>query len=220
VKGPWLALDTAAPRAVIALVEAGEVRAARFLEETRRHAEALAGALEECLAEAGLTVRELAGLAAGRGPGSFVGVRVGLAHAKGLATAVGVPLLGLCSLTALGAGAGLPEGEGLAVLDARRGQLYVRAVRRQAGSVSALGEARALSPEDAREALRGACFVVGGGLELLGAHEVPEFSLPGPAAEGLAAVLAARLAADSADERASVVPAYCRLPDAKLPTTP
>lgn len=217
MKGPWLALDTAAPRAVVAALDEGGVRASRYLEKTRRHAEALAGAIDECLAEAGIGARELAGVAAGRGPGSFVGVRVGLAHAKGVAGALQVPLVGLCSLTALAGGGELPEGDGLAVLDARRGELYLRRVRRTGGEVFALEEPRACPPEEALEIARGAAFVVGNGLERLGAIDAPVERRDGPLPEGLAAALAARLAEGAGDERGSLVPAYCRAPDAKLP---
>lgn len=74
-------------------------------------------------------------LAAGRGPGSFVGIRIGLATARGLAASTGVPAVGVCTLDALGravgdwaAASGAPgeemRGGGLAVLDARRGEVF------------------------------------------------------------------------------------------------
>lgn len=210
-----LLLDTAGPEGVVAIAAEGAIVAERRLTETRRHAEQLAGAVDDVLTASGLGRRELEGIVAGRGPGSFVGVRVGLSAAKGLAFGLDVPLVGVETLAGLGCDPALPDGDGAAVLDARRGELYVARISRVDGR-SAMGEPAAMKPDTVLAS--GPAFVVGHlgttGAELveaLGARLVPR---PGPTAAGLLAVLAD---GEWADEAATVVPAYCRAPDAKLP---
>ena len=111
-----LAFDTATDVATSALVDDGEVlgerasRAATVLED-----------VDALLRQAGAHTRELGALAVGTGPGSFTGVRVGLATARGLALALGVPVAGVSTLDALAAGA--PGA--LPVIDARRGEVFV-----------------------------------------------------------------------------------------------
>ncbi len=103
-----------------------------------RHSTALLAEVERAVAACG-GWDEVGGLAVGRGPGSFVGIRIGLATARGLAASTGVPAAGACTLDALGRGISewpnrtaaplLPDEEqrrsgSLAVLDARRGEVF------------------------------------------------------------------------------------------------
>lgn len=213
----WLALDTAAPRACVVVVVDGRPRSVRLLKETRRHAEELAGAIEGALAEADLSFGELEGVGVGAGPGSFVGVRVGIAHAKGLSAGLRIPLVGLCSLTALASDPSLPDGKGYALLDARRGEVFLRPVLRERGEARPLDEPEALSPEEATARAQDASFLVGNALSLLGPAPGVKLPLDGPTHEGLAAHLKATLEAGIVDEQKTLVPRYCRSPDAKLP---
>jgi tRNA threonylcarbamoyladenosine biosynthesis protein TsaB len=89
-----------------------------------RHSTALLAEVERAAAASG-GWGQVARIAVGRGPGSFVGIRIGLATARGLAASTGVPAGGVCTLDALGR-AMTQEGEGanLAVLDARRGEVF------------------------------------------------------------------------------------------------
>jgi tRNA threonylcarbamoyladenosine biosynthesis protein TsaB len=210
-----LLLDTAAPEGVVAVARDGELVAEMRLTETRRHAEQLAAAVDAVLATAGITRADLEGVVAGRGPGSFIGVRVALSAAKGFAFGLGIPLVGVLTLDALGCEPGLPDGEGAAVLDARRGELYVASATRAEGR-SVMGPPAPMKPEalQAREL----AFVVGhlGSTgEALASALGPRLVVrTGPTGAGL---LAAVPEGELADEAASVVPAYCRAPDAKLP---
>lgn len=215
--GAWLALDTAAPRACVVVVVDGQPRAVRLLKETRRHAEELGGAIDGCLAEAGLSMSDLVGVGVGAGPGSFVGVRVGIAHAKGLCGGLRVPLVGLCSLTALASDSSLPDGKGYALLDARRGEVYLRAVVRERGIARPLDEPEALSPDDATARAQDAAFLVGNAISLLGPAPGVKLPLDGPTHAGLAAHLVTTLEGGVVDEQQTLVPRYCRPPDAKLP---
>jgi tRNA threonylcarbamoyladenosine biosynthesis protein TsaB len=111
-----LAFDTATDVATSALVDDGEV-----LGERASRAATLLEDVDALLRQAGAHTRELGALAVGTGPGSFTGVRVGLATARGLALALGVPVAGVSTLDALAAGA--PGA--LPVIDARRGEVFV-----------------------------------------------------------------------------------------------
>ena len=111
-----LAFDTATDVATSALVSDGEV-----LGERTSRAVTVLEDIDALLRQAGAHTRELEGIAVGIGPGSFTGVRIGLATARGLALALGVPVAGVSTLDALAAGAlgALP------VVDARRGEVFV-----------------------------------------------------------------------------------------------
>jgi tRNA threonylcarbamoyladenosine biosynthesis protein TsaB len=111
-----LAFDTATDVATSALVSDGEVVG----ERTSRAVTVLED-IDALLRQAGAHTRELDGIAVGIGPGSFTGIRIGLATARGLALALGVPVAGVSTLDALAAGA--PEA--LPVIDARRGEVFV-----------------------------------------------------------------------------------------------
>ena len=120
-----LALDTTEQLCSAALAVGGEVLERRA-DEPRRHAELLLPMVESLLAEAGLSLKALDGIAYGRGPGSFTGVRIATAAAQGLALAADLPLAPVSSLLTLAAGAHrIGGGERfLAALDARKGELY------------------------------------------------------------------------------------------------
>jgi tRNA threonylcarbamoyl adenosine modification protein YeaZ len=111
-----LAFDTATDRATSALVDDGEV-----LGERVSRASTLLADVDALLRQAGAQPRDLGGLAVGIGPGSFTGIRIGLAAARGLALALDVPAAGVSTLDVLAAGA--PGA--LPVLDARRREVFV-----------------------------------------------------------------------------------------------
>ena len=110
-----LAFDTATGVATSALVRDGEVLGERSSRAVRVLADA-----EELLEQAGAKPRELSRLVVGTGPGSFTGVRMGLAAARGLAFALDLPLAGVSTLAALAAGA--PGA--LPVVDAGRREVF------------------------------------------------------------------------------------------------
>lgn len=124
-----LALDTATEGCSAAVVAGEAVLARRFERLQRGHAERLMPMVEAVMTEAGLDYRALGAIATTVGPGSFTGVRVGLAAARGLALAAALPLIGVTTLEALAAAVPGPErAEGgiLAALDALRGQVYAQ----------------------------------------------------------------------------------------------
>lgn len=98
--GPWLVIDTATRTSVVAIGRL-EPLAVSQRAVRHRHGSFLLEQVDEVLATAGLAMADVAAIAVGTGPGSFTGLRVGLATAKTLAYAAGLPLLGLRSCDAL-----------------------------------------------------------------------------------------------------------------------
>ena len=118
-----LALDTATPTLVAGLArwsgEHGvEVLAERSVPSGNRHAELLTPAISGVLTDAGLAMGDLEAVVTGLGPGPFTGLRVGVVTAAALADARGLPVVGVCSLDAIGSGART------VVTDARRKEIY------------------------------------------------------------------------------------------------
>ena len=111
-----LAFDTATDVATSALVDDGEV-----LGERMSRASTLLEDVDALMRQAGMQTQQVDALAVGIGPGSFTGVRIGLATARGLAFTLGIPAAGISTLDALAAGA--PGA--LPVIDARRREVFV-----------------------------------------------------------------------------------------------
>ncbi|MDF1552792.1 MAG: tRNA (adenosine(37)-N6)-threonylcarbamoyltransferase complex dimerization subunit type 1 TsaB [Deferrisomatales bacterium] len=162
-----LALDTCDRTIGVAVAVGGEVRCWRVEHSAQRHSVRLLALVEETLAGAAAERGDLDGIAVTRGPGSFTGVRVGVAAAKGLAFALGLPVVGVSSLEALWRGAVPFPGAVVPVLDARKGQVYATARQGLEGGGTLLGEG-AWDPGEVLGALaeeRGPCLFLGSGLE-------------------------------------------------------
>ena len=208
-----LALDTANGACSAAVLKDGVVLAAFSEPMMRGHQERLAPLVREALSEAGIAASDLDRIGVTVGPGSFTGLRVGLAFAKGLALALGRPCIGIGSLEALAASA---PGAGLtaAVIDAKRGQVYLQVfeagVPVMAPDVLPIGIAAARLAELWSG---GTSRLVGPGAALL-ADVLPRAELIERAAPDPVAL--ARLAAGK-PAAAPARPLYLRAPDAKLP---
>jgi tRNA threonylcarbamoyl adenosine modification protein YeaZ len=118
-----LALDTATPTLLVGLARwtagtGAEVLAERGVASGNRHAELLTPTIRAVLADAGRSMGDLDAVVTGLGPGPFTGLRVGVVTAAAVADARGLPVVGVCSLDAIGAGART------VVTDARRKELY------------------------------------------------------------------------------------------------
>ena len=107
-EGRYLAMDTSTAVGSVAVAVGGEVRTRRFLREQGAHAASLVPEIEAALADCSIALGELDGIVVGAGPGSFTGVRVAAATAKGLSRALDVPLWALSSLACGAAALGLP----------------------------------------------------------------------------------------------------------------
>jgi len=215
-----LALDTSMAACSAALWRAHEgLLARRFSAMDRGHAEALFPMIRDAMTEAGAHFQDVRAIAVTTGPGSFTGVRVGVAAARGLALAADKPIIAATSLEVIAVGAGkrltaeqaqMPL---VVAIDARRGQLYCQ----QFAGGRAVSDAQALTPEDCADTLpHEPCIAVGSGAQMLaqaaGADRQVRALEPDilPDAADLAAICA-----DREPETAPVTPHYLRAPDAK-----
>lgn len=146
-----LAIDTATDVLAVAAVN-GEARIALCLRRGLQHSPTLVPLLERLLAEIALPVKELALIVCSVGPGSFTGIRIGLATAQGIALATGVPLVGVSTLDALARPFQSHAGDVFAVLDARKGKVYAASYRGEKRISGYLD----LTPEELRAALEAA----------------------------------------------------------------
>lgn len=136
-----LAFDTATSLVSCCLWRDGDVLAERRSAEPRAAQRVLA-LVEELLAESGVRRDEIDTVGVGTGPGSFTGLRIGIATARGLALGLGVPLGGTGTLDALLAGCA----GATAVIDARRGEVFVAGPGREPGVITPAGLAAVLRP--------------------------------------------------------------------------
>ena len=118
-----LGLDTATSGVTVALHDGGQPLAQLVTVDAHRHAELLAPAVEQVIADSGAVPGDLTGIVAGVGPGPFTGLRVGLVTARVLGSALGIPVYGLCTLDAIAADAHC-DGDFLVATDARRREVY------------------------------------------------------------------------------------------------
>jgi len=123
-----LGIETSTRRGSVAAVEGGVTLGALAHEEPSAHAERVLALVERLLSEVGWTRESIERVAVGIGPGSFTGLRVGIALAQGIALGLGCPIVGVGSLAALASLAPATERRTrVAVLDARRGELFIAA---------------------------------------------------------------------------------------------
>lgn len=126
MSAPWLAIDTATAIAAVAAGEPPDARSTTLLEGSRTHAAGIIELTDRTLRAAGLTVADLAGIVVSDGPGSFTGLRIGWAAAKGLAQERELPLVAVPALAAAAASAAAVLGPVpiATCFDALRGQIF------------------------------------------------------------------------------------------------
>lgn len=207
-----LSIDTCLGASSVAILDGERVLAARGEPMTRGHQERIGMVAREAVAEAGVAFTDLTRIGVTVGPGSFTGLRVGLAFAKGLATALSIPCVGVTTLEAMAYGI---DGFVAAVLDARMGQVYIQVfadgVALMAPDALGVGEAAARLAELYSG---GPATLVGSGAPLL-ADALSGAKLLTPAAPDPVAV--AKLAATRPTPSHSPRPLYLRAPYATLP---
>ena len=218
-----LALDTSLATCSVALWRDGAPIADHFVPMARGHAEALVPMVQAVCAQAGVDLAAVGAIAVTRGPGTFTGIRIGLATARGFALTIGCPVIGVSTLEVIAASAQLPTDPApiLVVQDARRGEIYAQRIgatpkESPAPQLLAVADLAAAFPE---RPLR----LVGSGALLAADRLGPGATVAAgevlPQAAVLAGLAAARLQRHGpAHFAAPPSPLYLRAPDAKLPS--
>ncbi|HIY06317.1 MAG TPA: tRNA (adenosine(37)-N6)-threonylcarbamoyltransferase complex dimerization subunit type 1 TsaB [Candidatus Evtepia faecigallinarum] len=164
-----LALESSATAASVALCQGEELIAQSFLHTGLTHSQTLLPMAQRLLADCGLTVRDLDLIAVAAGPGSFTGLRIGVAAAKGLAWAAQLPCASCSTLEAMAWSLAGFSGQVCAAMDARRHQVYNARFQVDGTAPRRLTPDRAIALEDLIEELRGCDtpqLVVGDGARL------------------------------------------------------
>jgi tRNA threonylcarbamoyladenosine biosynthesis protein TsaB len=213
-----LALETATESCSVALLRGTDLFE-RSEVAPRRHAELVLPMAEAVLAEAGVTRRQLDGIAVGRGPGSFTGVRLAVSLAQGLALALDLPVVTVSSLAALAMQAPADDAPVLALIDARMGEIYAGAFTRDDGGlVVAADEERVCPPATYEPAVSlAASHVVGSGWDTYGDTLAARLGAPlsaaaerFPQARHVARLAAPRFAAGEVMTPEHALPVYLR----------
>lgn len=155
-----LALETSARPPSLALERGDRTFTARLGTE-RRHASDLLPALAQLLGEVGATARDLDAIVVGTGPGSYTGLRVGVATALGLARATGADLVGVPSVAALAFERLAPAETGTVLLDARSRQLYLAVYRRTESALEEVVAPRVTTADELGRHLPGTGPILG-----------------------------------------------------------
>lgn len=219
-----LVLDTASRTSSIALAEGGKLRAERVLAAERSVASVLTAAITLMLQETGMEYKHIDGIGVAVGPGSFTGLRVGVATAKGLALALDKPLVGFSSLASLALNCPFSGYPVCAMLDARKKEIYTGLYQCTPLPV-AIREDMVMPPARFLETVAEKTVFVGEGAvvyrqlitERLGmkALFVPDALNVTRPANGIAMALAA-FERDHVTDAATLLPLYLRLSEAEL----
>ncbi len=198
-----LALDTATLVSSVALAVPGRLLAELTMQTKKTHSERLMPHIEQLLSLADADKADVGAVAVSIGPGSFTGLRIGLATAKALAYALKIPLIGVPTLAALAFGCPAPGALLAPTMDAQKGNIYVALYRWQAGDLVEVMPPAVLEHTAAAAELAargGQALILGEAVEMYGeafrqaGHVLAEPHVAMPRA-GSVALLGARLAA-------------------------
>jgi len=219
-----LALETATSVVSAALLRDGEVIAEAVAAPGESAAESVLPAVDAVLRRAGARISEVDAFGLSIGPGSFTGLRVGLATVKGLAHGSDRPVVPVSTLAALAATAADEPAPVAALLDARRGELYAGVFDVRGALPEASVPEGVYTPEELLPRLPARCRLVG---EERAFRELARLGLPadrprslfGPFAVSVGALAARGLARGEAVSAAAVVPRYLRRAEAEVRRT-
>lgn len=160
-----LAVDTSTKMGSIALSDNENLLAEMQLNVEATHTEKLLPAIETLLHQTGCDLSKVEGLAVSIGPGSFTGLRIGLATMKGFAQARQIPLVGVSSLLALAHNGLTSDQPVVAMIDAHRQEVYAAGYLFKNRSIENIIEEQAVKPDILCKKLAklGACWLIGDG---------------------------------------------------------
>jgi tRNA threonylcarbamoyladenosine biosynthesis protein TsaB len=221
-----LAFETSAKAASVALLQDGKLLGESYQNTGLTHSQTLMVMAQDMLNQCGLSVGDLDAVAVAAGPGSFTGVRIGVAAAKGLAWGSEKPCYGVSTLESMALALGAFCGTVCPVMDARRSQVYNALFVAEDGVLSRLTEDRAIALEDLAQELQTApqpIFLVGDGSELTYRtlkDRVPGLVLPPEhrmhqRASGVALAAMAAIARGESGDAEAMQPNYLRLSQAE-----
>ncbi len=221
-----LAFETSAKAASVALLQDGTLLGESYQNTGLTHSQTIMVMAEDLLKQCGKTVAHLTHIAVAAGPGSFTGVRIGVAAAKGLAWGAQLPCCGVSTLEAMALSLGAWQGYVCPVMDARRSQVYNAIFKAEKGRLTRIAEDRAIALADLKgelQALEGPILLVGDGSPLTHrtlAGELPDLVLPPDhrlhqRATGVALAARRMIEAGESCDGAALTPNYLRLSQAE-----
>ena len=223
-----LSVETATGCGSVALTR-GDTTHGRILAEATAqpeitHSRRLLGSVDWIMQAAGVGWSELDGVAVSLGPGSFTGLRIGMAAAKGIVLAAGVPLLGVQTLDSIALACPVIDRPLWCVLDARKQEVYAARYRPgMDGRPERVSEVRAVRPEDLVAGIREPVILAGPGVDeyrelfatLPGAQLVPA-ALSSPRAARIGFLAAGQLERGETMDAATAAPEYVRASEAEI----
>jgi len=219
-----LAFETSARSASVAIMRDGMLLGEYHQNSGQTHSRTLMKMAQDLIANCDLCAEDINAVACAIGPGSFTGVRIGLAAAKGFAWGREIPLIGVSTLEAMAKGVAVADGVYCSVMDARRNQVYTALFVQKDGKFNRLTEDSAVSLEELEETLENIenhKFLVGDGAALcyntlsnIVLHLMPEH-LRMQRAAGVALLAYEQLQTGDVLDAQSVAPNYLRLSQAE-----
>ena len=221
-----LAFETSAKAASVALFDGENLLGEQYQNTGLTHSQTLMVMAEDLLKQCGKTAADVEAVAVANGPGSFTGVRIGAAAAKGFAWGRQIPLYGVSTLEAMALGMGVFQGYICPVMDARRSQVYNALFYVNQSVVERITPDRAIALADLKNELKNckeSVFLVGDGSNLCYnslLEEVSNLVLPPEhklhqRAVGVGLAALAMIQSGETTEAATLAPNYLRLSQAE-----
>lgn len=221
-----LAFETSAKAASAALYDGQVLLGEHYQNTGLTHSQTLMVMAQDLLKQCSKTMAEVTAVAVAEGPGSFTGVRIGVAAAKGLSWGAEIPCFGVSTLESMAHSLGAWQGYVCPCMDARRSQVYNALFYVNQGQLKRVKEDRAISLSELKEELKtldGPIFLVGDGAVLAHktlAGEIPALILPPEhrrhqRASGVALAAAEAIGAGETGDGATLTPNYLRLSQAE-----
>lgn len=221
-----LAFETSAKACSAALHDGRSLLAESYQNTGLTHSQTLMSMAEDLLKNCQKSVKDVTAVAVAAGPGSFTGVRIGVAAAKGFGWGAQLPVYGVSTLESMARSLGVRNGYVCACMDARRSQVYNALFLAKDGQLERICEDRAIALEDLKpelQALSGEIFLIGDGANLCYytlSEQVPNLILPvehrtHQRASGVALAAVEAIARGESGGGAALQPNYLRLSQAE-----